>query len=227
MPTATPSTARRSCVSGSGNVAIYATREGPAAGRQGGHHVRLHRLGLRPGGHRPGRWSSRSRKWSAAASREYASAAARASSTTRAAACGASRATSPCPAPPRTSCTWRTPKHLVAERLQDPWPRAPTCPPPSRPPSTCRSTACVFCPGKAANAGGVATSGSGDDPELRAPLLDLRGSGREAARASWRASSTPPTTPPSSYGHEGNYVMGANIAGFKKVADAMMAQGIV
>ena len=29
------------------------------------------------------------------------------------------------------------------------------------------------------------------------------------------------------YGYEGNYVMGANIAGFVKVADAMMAQGIV
>lgn len=29
------------------------------------------------------------------------------------------------------------------------------------------------------------------------------------------------------YGHEGNYVMGANIAGFMKVADAMMAQGVV
>ena len=29
------------------------------------------------------------------------------------------------------------------------------------------------------------------------------------------------------YGHAGNYVVGANIAGFKKVADAMMAHGIV
>ena len=29
------------------------------------------------------------------------------------------------------------------------------------------------------------------------------------------------------YGHEGNLLMGANISGFKKVADAMMAQGIV
>ena len=29
------------------------------------------------------------------------------------------------------------------------------------------------------------------------------------------------------YGCEGNYMVGANIAGFKKVADAMMAQGIV
>ena len=29
------------------------------------------------------------------------------------------------------------------------------------------------------------------------------------------------------YGQENNFVMGANIAGFKKVAEAMMAQGIV
>ena len=29
------------------------------------------------------------------------------------------------------------------------------------------------------------------------------------------------------YGYDGNYVVGANIAGFLKVADAMMAQGIV
>lgn len=29
------------------------------------------------------------------------------------------------------------------------------------------------------------------------------------------------------YGHEGDFVMGANIAGFTKLADAMMAQGIV
>jgi glutamate dehydrogenase (NADP+) len=31
----------------------------------------------------------------------------------------------------------------------------------------------------------------------------------------------------SMYGFEGNYVVGANIAGFKKVADAMLAQGLV
>ena len=29
------------------------------------------------------------------------------------------------------------------------------------------------------------------------------------------------------YDHPGNYVIGANIAGFKKVADAMMQQGVV
>ena len=28
------------------------------------------------------------------------------------------------------------------------------------------------------------------------------------------------------YDHEGNFVMGANIAGFEKVADAMIAQGV-
>ena len=28
------------------------------------------------------------------------------------------------------------------------------------------------------------------------------------------------------YGNEGNYVMGANVAGFEKVAEAMLAQGI-
>ena len=29
------------------------------------------------------------------------------------------------------------------------------------------------------------------------------------------------------YGFDGDYVMGANIAGFEKIADAMMAQGVV
>ena len=29
------------------------------------------------------------------------------------------------------------------------------------------------------------------------------------------------------YGHPKNYVMGANIAGFQKVADAMLAQGVI
>ena len=37
---------KRVVVSGSGNVAIYANEKGHAAGRQGGRHVRLHRLDL-------------------------------------------------------------------------------------------------------------------------------------------------------------------------------------
>ena len=84
----------------------------------------------------------------------------------------------------------------------------------------------TFLPGKAANAGGVATSGlemsqnserlSWTFEEVDAKLKDIMISIYHAADDAARR-----------YGHEGNFVMGANIAGFEKVADAMMAQGIV
>lgn len=84
----------------------------------------------------------------------------------------------------------------------------------------------VFCPGKAANAGGVATSGlemsqnserlSWTFDEVDAKLQDIMQDIYHAADDAAKE-----------YGHEGNYVMGANIAGFKKLADAMMAQGVV
>ena len=84
----------------------------------------------------------------------------------------------------------------------------------------------VFIPGKAANAGGVATSGlemsqnserlSWSFEEVDAKLQGIMVSIFHAIDDASRR-----------YGHEGNYVMGANIAGFEKVADAMMAQGIV
>ena len=84
----------------------------------------------------------------------------------------------------------------------------------------------VFMPGKAANAGGVATSGlemsqnserlswtfEEVDEKLHGIMRNIYHAADDAAKE---------------YGHEGNYVMGANIAGFLKVADAMMAQGIV
>ena len=84
----------------------------------------------------------------------------------------------------------------------------------------------VFCPGKAANAGGVATSGlemsqnserlswtfEEVDAKLQGIMKNIYHAADDAAKE---------------FGHEGNYVMGANIAGFKKLADAMMAQGIV
>ena len=83
-----------------------------------------------------------------------------------------------------------------------------------------------FVPGKAANAGGVATSAlemSQDserlawnfekvDRELKAIMVRLYHNIDEAAKK---------------YGFDGNYVVGANIAGFEKVVDAMNAQGIV
>ena len=84
----------------------------------------------------------------------------------------------------------------------------------------------LFCPGKAANAGGVATSGlemsqnsqrlswsfEEVDSKLKGIMVDIFHNLEEAARE---------------YGAEGDYVAGANIAGFLKVADAMIAQGVI
>ncbi len=84
----------------------------------------------------------------------------------------------------------------------------------------------LYGPGKAANAGGVATSGlemsqnsmriawtrEEVDARLKGIMQAIHGAASRAARE---------------YGHEGNYVFGANIAGFVKVADAMIDQGIV
>ncbi len=84
----------------------------------------------------------------------------------------------------------------------------------------------LFGPGKAANAGGVATSGlemaqnagfvSWTREEVDARLLgimtDIHRTCRETA---------------AEFGQPDNYVVGANIAGFRKVADAMLDQGVV
>ena len=84
----------------------------------------------------------------------------------------------------------------------------------------------LFAPGKAANAGGVATSAlemSQNSQRLSWSFeeVDARLKGiMENIFASADAAA-------SAYGHEKNYVVGANIAGFVKVADAMLAQGVV
>jgi len=84
----------------------------------------------------------------------------------------------------------------------------------------------LFGPGKAANAGGVATSGlemsqnsmrlswtrEEVDARLHQIMVTIHKKAAEAA---------------AEYGQPGNYVMGANIAGFTKVADAMLDQGVV
>ena len=84
----------------------------------------------------------------------------------------------------------------------------------------------MYSPGKASNAGGVATSGlemsqnserlSWTREEVDAKLKGIMKSIHDNA---WEAAAK--------YGKKGNYVVGANIAGFTKVADAMVAQGIV
>ena len=84
----------------------------------------------------------------------------------------------------------------------------------------------LFCPGKAANAGGVATSAlemsqnserlswtfEEVDAKLQTIMVNIFHNLDDAAKK---------------YGMEGNYVAGANIAGFLKVAEAMTAQGVV
>lgn len=84
----------------------------------------------------------------------------------------------------------------------------------------------LFAPGKAANAGGVATSAlemsqnserlswtfEEVDGKLKNIMVNIFHNLDDAAKR---------------YGKEGDYVSGANIAGFEKVADAMIAQGVV
>ena len=83
-----------------------------------------------------------------------------------------------------------------------------------------------FGPGKAANAGGVATS-----------ALEMQ---QNASRDKWTFEYTDErlhkimsnifkmsAETAAEYDHEGDYIVGANIAGFKKVADAMLAQGVI
>ena len=83
----------------------------------------------------------------------------------------------------------------------------------------------MYSPGKASNAGGVATSGlemsqnserlSWTSEEVDKKLKSIMKAIHDNA---WAAAEK--------YGFKGNYVVGANIAGFTKVADAMLAQGI-
>ncbi|MBQ70868.1 MAG: NADP-specific glutamate dehydrogenase [Euryarchaeota archaeon] len=84
----------------------------------------------------------------------------------------------------------------------------------------------LFAPGKASNAGGVATSGlemsqnslrlgwsrEEVDERLENIMINIHKNASETAKQ---------------YGREGDYVFGANVAGFLKVAEAMIAQGII
>lgn len=88
------------------------------------------------------------------------------------------------------------------------------------------SAGVVFLPGKAANAGGVATSAlemaqnsarlcwgfEEVDSKLKHIMISIYEKIDKAAKE---------------YGVDGNYIIGANIAGFEKVAEAMMAHGVV
>jgi glutamate dehydrogenase (NADP+) len=84
----------------------------------------------------------------------------------------------------------------------------------------------AFAPGKAANAGGVAVSGL----EMSQNSLRMswtRAEVEERLRGIMKHIHTVSLAAAESYGKKGNYVDGANIAGFTKVADAMLDQGLV
>ena len=84
----------------------------------------------------------------------------------------------------------------------------------------------TFFPGKAANAGGVATSGlemSQNSERLSWTFEEVDAKLQGIMKSIYHAADDAAKE----YGHEGNFVMGANIAGFVKLAEAMMAQGIV
>ena len=83
----------------------------------------------------------------------------------------------------------------------------------------------LFCPGKAANAGGVATSAlemSQNSERLSWTFEEVDGKLKDIMVNIFRNVDAASKK----YGMEKNYVAGANIAGFLKVADAMLAQGI-
>jgi len=84
----------------------------------------------------------------------------------------------------------------------------------------------LYGPGKAANAGGVAVSGL----EMSQNGMRLSWSSEEVDKRLHGIMSSIHTTcrnTAEEYGKPGNYVLGANISGFLKVADAMMDQGLV
>ncbi len=84
----------------------------------------------------------------------------------------------------------------------------------------------LYGPGKAANAGGVATSGL-EMSQNHMRLSWTRHEVDERLRGIMKAIHTACHETAEQFGTPGNYVNGANIAGFLKVADSMMDQGLV
>ena len=84
----------------------------------------------------------------------------------------------------------------------------------------------LFGPGKAANAGGVATSGlemQQNDMRMSWSFADVDKRLKEIMRSIYVATSSAAKE----YGCPGNFVVGANIAGFVKVADSMLDHGLM
>ncbi|MGN0845540.1 MAG: NADP-specific glutamate dehydrogenase [Kiritimatiellia bacterium] len=84
----------------------------------------------------------------------------------------------------------------------------------------------LYSPGKASNAGGVAVSGL-EMSQNSERLSWTREEVDSKLKGIMKAIHDNAASAAERFGHKGNYVMGANIAGFVKVADAMIAQGWV
>lgn len=84
----------------------------------------------------------------------------------------------------------------------------------------------LFAPGKAANAGGVATSALEMSQNAARQRWNFADS-EHKLHAIMRSMHTEAYQAAERYGHPGNYVVGANCAAFVKVADAMIAQGVI
>ena len=134
-------------------------------------------------------------------------------------------ATSPCPARPRTSCSARTPARW-SRTAASPSSEGANMPTDLEGVHVFKDAKLLYAPGKASNAGGVAVSGlemsqnsariSWKEEQLQLLLREIMDGIHERCLE---------------YGDRGggyvDYVKGANIAGFKKVADAMLAFGVV
>ena len=224
----TPSRARPSSISGSGNVAIYATREGHSSWAP-----RWSRCPTPPAGSTTRTASTcdlvkQIKEVERGRISEYANAQGRRGVPRGRAASGA------CPCDIALPCA--TQNELHHRRRQDSWwptaarswPRARTCPP--------RMEATDYFHGERR----AVLPRQGGQRRRRGHLRRWR-CRQNSERLSWTFEEVDaklqghhgehlpqqPTTRPRNTATRATYVMGANIAGFKKVADAMMAQGIV
>ncbi|WP_166871639.1 MULTISPECIES: NADP-specific glutamate dehydrogenase [unclassified Salinibacterium] len=84
----------------------------------------------------------------------------------------------------------------------------------------------LFAPGKAANAGGVATSALEMSQNAARQRWDFESS-EDKLRTIMRGIHSASYQAADKYGKPGDYVVGANSAGFVRVADAMLAQGLI
>ena len=125
----------------------------------------------------------------------------------------------------RMSCTLKMQRHLLQTDVSQ-YAEGANMPTTLEATEYLQENGVIFAPGKAANAGGVATSAlemsqnserlswtfEEVDAKLKNIMVNICHNMVDAAER---------------YGFKGNYVVGANIAGFEKVVDAMTAQGIV